>query len=87
MSPKALPAMLGYVLSGGIAVAMAIIILRTGRSSDIECIGLRTHCPYDGASKWMMLTAALAIAADIAFVANLLIGKARKWLNERDGNR
>jgi hypothetical protein len=79
--------MLGYVLSGAIAVPMAIIILRTGRSSEIECIGLSAHCPYDGASKWMMFTAALAIAADIALVANLLIGKARTWLNRQPGDQ
>jgi len=86
MPPKASPAMLGYVLSGVIAVPMAVIILHSGLSSNLECIGLHAHCPYDGASKLMMLAAALAIAADIALVANLLIGKVRACLNERPGD-
>jgi hypothetical protein len=62
---------------------MAIIILRANFTSGIRCIGANAHCPYDGASKWMILTAALAIAADIALVLNLLMGKARGWLRER----
>lgn len=83
MPPKAPPAILGYVLSGVIAVPLVIIILRADFTSGIRCIGANAHCSYDGASKWMMLTAALAIAVDIALVLNLLMGKARGWLRER----
>lgn len=83
MPPKSSPAILGYVLSGVIAVPMAIIILRAEFASGIRCIGANAHCPNDGASKWMMLTAGLAIAVDIALVLNLLMEKVRGWLRER----
>lgn len=86
MPPKASLAMLGYVLSGAIVVPIAVIILHLGPSSNLECIGLHAHCPYDGVSKWMMLTAAVAIAVDIALVVNLFIGRVRAWLNERPGD-
>jgi len=83
MSPKASLAILGYALSGVIVVPVAVIILHSGLSSDLECIGLRAQCPYDGASKSVMLIAAAAIAADIALVANLLIGRVLAWLSGR----
>lgn len=83
MPPKAPPAILGYVLSGVIAAPMAIIILRADFASGIRCIGANAYCSYAGASKWMMLSAALAIAVDIGLALNLLMGKARGWLRKR----
>ncbi|RSU46324.1 hypothetical protein [Sphingomonas sp. S-NIH.Pt15_0812] len=83
MPPKAPFTMLGYVLSGVLAVPMAAIILQADLSTGIACVRANAHCTHDGASKWMMLIAAVAIAADIALVLNLLMGKARAWLSEQ----
>jgi hypothetical protein len=83
MPPKAPFTMLGYVLSGVLAVPMAAIILQADLSTGIACVRANAHCTHDGASKWMMLIAAVAIAADIALVLNLLMGKVRAWLSEQ----
>jgi hypothetical protein len=62
---------------------MAIIILQADFSTGIACFRANAHCTRDGALKWMLLIAAVAIAADIALVLNLLMGKARAWLSEQ----